>query len=187
MQTAGIPSKACVPAALISDMEKVSKFLKDKYGYDVGAYTNFPASEENTKFLTRVDWNITDRHRLSLRYNNTKNVVWNTPNGSSSDTGMRLSHSRIEPKSMAFANSMYSMENKVQSWAADVNSRFSDRISNQLLFTYTSIEDVRDSNSSPFPFIDIMTGKDEEGKQLMESYMRVCRGVCGTDTVGEAF
>lgn len=160
-----------VSRTLKSDMEKVSKFLKDKYGYDSGSYTNFPASEENTKFLTRIDWNITDRHRLSLRYNNTKNVAWNAPNGSSSDTGMRLSDSRIGPKSMAFANSMYSMENKVQSWTADVNSRFSDRISNQLLFTYTSIEDVRGSNSSPFPFIDIMAGKEEEGKQLMEPYM----------------
>ena len=40
---------------------------------------------------------------------------------------------------MAFANSMYSMDNKVQSWAADLNSRFTDKISNQLLFTYTNI------------------------------------------------
>lgn len=161
-----------VSRTLKSDMEKVSKHLKDKYGYDTGSYTNFPADEENTKLLARIDWNITDRHRLSLRYNNTKNVAWNGPNGSSSDTGYRLNGTyRVGPQSMAFANSMYSMENKVQSWAADLNSRFTDKISNQLLFTYTDIQDMRGSNSSPFPFIDIMAGKDKDGNQILEPYM----------------
>lgn len=160
-----------VSRTLKSDMEKVYNHLKDKYGYDAGSYTGFPADEENTKLLARIDWNITDRHRLSLRYNNTKNTAWNAPNGNSSDTGFRLSDNRVGPNSMSFANSMYSMDNKVQSWAADLNSRFTDKISNQLLFTYTSIEDVRGTNSSPFPFIDIMAGKDEDGKQLMESYI----------------
>ena len=63
------------------------------------------------------------------------------------------------------------MDNKVQSWAADLNSRFTDKISNQLLFTYTNIEDMRGTNSSPFPFIDIMAGKDENGNQILEPYM----------------
>jgi len=161
-----------VSRTLKSDMEKVSKHLKDKYGYDTGSYTSFPADEENTKLLARIDWNITDRHRLSLRYNNTKNVAWNGPNGNSSDTGLRLNGTfRVGTQSMAFANSMYSMENKVQSWAADLNSRFTDKISNQLLFTYTDIQDMRGSNSSPFPFIDIMAGKDKDGNQILEPYM----------------
>lgn len=161
-----------VSRTLKSDMEKVYNHLKDKYGYDAGSYTNFPADEENTKLLARIDWNITDRHRLSLRYNNTKNTAWNAPNGNSSDTGYRLNNTyRVGTQSMAFANSMYSMDNKVQSWAADLNSRFTDKISNQLLFTYTNIEDMRGTNSSPFPFIDIMAGKDENGNQILEPYM----------------
>lgn len=72
---------------------------------------------------------------------------------------------------MAFANSMYSMENKVQSWAADLNSRFGSNLSNQLLFTYTDIQDMRGSNSSPFPFIDILAGRDESGNQIIEPYI----------------
>ena len=168
----GEEAKGMVSRTLKSDMEKVYNHLKDKYGYDAGSYTNFPADEENTKLLARIDWNITDRHRLSLRYNNTKNTAWNAPNGNSSDTGYRLNNTyRVGTQSMAFANSMYSMDNKVQSWAADLNSRFTDKISNQLLFTYTNIEDMRGTNSSPFPFIDIMAGKDENGNQILEPYM----------------
>ena len=48
------------------------------------------------------------------------------------------------------------MENKINSISADLNSRFGKNISNQLLVTYTNIKDMRGSNSSPFPFIDIM-------------------------------
>ena len=158
----------------LSDMQKVSDFLRDKYGYDTGSATNFPADEKNLKLLGRIDWNITNGHKLSVRYNYTKNTAWNAPNAISMDggSGSRLYNtSRVGYQSMSFANSMYSQDNKVSSVSADLNSRFSDKISNQLLFTYTDIEDMRGTNSSPFPFIDILAGKDAEGNQIMEPYM----------------
>lgn len=158
----------------LSDMQKVSDFLRDKYGYDTGSATNFPADEKNLKLLGRIDWNITNGHKLSVRYNYTKNTAWNAPNANSMDggSGSRLYNtSRVGYQSMSFANSMYSQDNKVSSVSADLNSRFSDKISNQLLFTYTDIEDMRGTNSSPFPFIDILAGKDAEGNQIMEPYM----------------
>lgn len=158
----------------LSDMQKVSDFLRDKYGYDTGSATNFPADEKNLKLLGRIDWNITNGHKLSVRYNYTKNTAWNAPNANSMDggSGSRLYNtSRVGYQSMSFANSMYSQDNKVSSVSADLNSRFSDKISNQLLFTYTDIEDMRGTNSSPFSFIDILAGKDAEGNQIMEPYM----------------
>lgn len=133
--------------------------MMQRYGYDTGSFTDFPADESNLKLLGRIDWNITDNHRLAVRYNYTKNTAWNAVNGNSSDTGYRLRNmDRLSQYSMSFANSMYSMDNKVSTVSADLNSRFGNKISNQLLFTYTNIDDVRGSNSSPFPFIDIMGG-----------------------------
>ena len=156
----------------MSDMQRVSDFVRSKYGYDPGSYTDYPADESNYRILGRLDWNISDAHHLSLRYNHTKNLTWFGPNGNSSDTGYRLNGTyRVGNQSMAFANSMYSMENKVQSVAADLHSRFGEKISNQLLFTYTNIRDMRSTNSSEFPFIDIMAGQDADGKQIMEPYM----------------
>ena len=143
----------------IADMQRVRDFMMEKYGYDTGSFTNFPADEDNLKLLARIDWNITNNHHLAVRYNYTKNTAWNPVNGNSSDTGYRLRNmNRMSQYSMAFANTMYSMENKVSTVSADLNSRFGNNISNQLLFTYSNIEDVRGSNSSPFPFIDIMGG-----------------------------
>ena len=156
------------------DMQKVANHLREKYGYDPGSYTDFPADETNLKLLGRIDWNINDKHKLAVRYNYTKNTAWNAPNGNSGDFkgGGRLNGTyRVGSMSMAFANSMYSMDNKVSSVSADLNSRFSDNISNQLLFTYTDIQDIRGSNSDVFPFIDIMAGKNPDGTQIMEPYM----------------
>ena len=157
--------------AKISDMERVRKHLIDNYGYDPGSYTNYPGDESNMKLLARIDWNINNRHKLSVRYNYTKNEAWNATNASSSDTGERTSQSRVSQYGMAFSNSLYSMDNIIHSFSGELNSRFSDKISNQLLFTYTKIEDMRGSSSSPFPFIDILNGRDATGKPIIEPYI----------------
>ena len=137
------------------DLEAVSNYVRNKYGYDTGSWTSFPADESNYKLMARLDWNITDRHHLALRYNFTKNNVWNSPNATSMDGGTRMSGGRMSQYSMSFANSMYSMQNKVHSWSLDLNSRLTDNLSNQLLATISKLDDIRGTNSSEFPFIDI--------------------------------
>ena len=145
-----------VSRATVADLQKVSDHLKSKYGYDTGSFSNFPADESNYKFLARLDWNINDMHKVALRYNFTKNRAWNAPNASSMDGGARMSGGRTSQYAMSYANSMYAMDNLVHSFSLDLNSRFSDKISNQLLATFSKLDDVRASNSEDFPFIDIL-------------------------------
>jgi len=140
----------------LSDLQRVSDYVKSKYGYDTGSYTDFPANEKNMKILARLDWNISNKHKLALRYNYTQNNVWNSPNGSSMDGGTRMSGSRMSQYSMSFANAMYSMKNIVSTWSLDLNSRLSDNLSNQFLATFSKLDDVRGTNSEEFPFIDIL-------------------------------
>ncbi|MDD4439783.1 MAG: TonB-dependent receptor, partial [Tissierellia bacterium] len=116
-----------------SDLKRVSDFVRSEYGYETGSYTNFPADESNDKLLARLDWNITNKHRLALRYNYTKNLRWSSPNASSMDGGTRMTEARMSQASMSFANSMYSQDNLVHSFSFDLNSRLSDNLSNQLL------------------------------------------------------
>ena len=140
-------------------MQRVRDFMISNYGYDPGSFTDFPADEDNLKLLARIDWNITDNHHLAVRYNYTKNTAWNSTSGSSCDTGYRLyDMNRFSQYSMAFSNSLYSQNNSISTISADLNSRFGNNISNQLLFTYTDIDEKRGSDSKPFPFIDIMNG-----------------------------
>ena len=145
-----------ISRATVADLQKVSDHLKSKYGYDTGSFSNFPADESNYKLLARVDWNINDMHKVALRYNFTKNRAWNAPNASSMDGGTRMSGGRTSQYAMSYANSMYAMDNLVHSFSLDLNSRFSDKISNQLLATYSKLDDVRATESDDFPFIDIL-------------------------------
>jgi hypothetical protein len=155
-----------------ADLKRVSDFVKSKYGYDTGSWTSFPANEDNTKILARIDWNINDKHKLALRYNYTLNNSWNSPNGTSMDGGTRMSGSRMSQYSMSFANSMYSNRNSVATWSLDLNSRLSDNLSNQFLATYSKVENpVRGTNSAEFPFIDILDGDLHEDGIGTNNYM----------------
>lgn len=151
-------AEASLSYATVADMQKVSAFVKEKYGYDTGSFTSFPADESNMKLLARIDWNINPKNHLALRYNFTKNVSWSAPNASSMDGGTRSAYARMSLYSMSYANSMYSMDNLVHSLSLDLNSRITDNLSNQFLATFSKLDDVRGTNSSEFPFIDIMDG-----------------------------
>ena len=148
----------------LEDLQKVSEFVKEKYGYDTGSWTDYPANESNMKLLARVDWNINDNHKLAVRYNYTLNQGWNNTNGSSMDGGTRSAYSRLSQYSMAYANSLYSMDNLASTVSVDLNSRLSDNLSNQFLATYSKLDDMRGTNSADFPFIDI---RNDDGSVVM--------------------
>ena len=145
-----------ISRATVADLQAVSNHLKQNYGYDTGSFTSFPADESNYKLLARLDWNINEMHKVALRYNYTKNRAWNAPNASSMDGGTRMSGGRTSQYAMSYANSMYAMDNLVHSLSLDLNSRLSDKISNQLLATFSKLDDVRATESADFPFIDIL-------------------------------
>ena len=149
---------AYISRTTVDDLTTISNFVKEKYGYDTGSFTDFPADESNQKILARLDWNIADNHHLAVRYNYTLNKAWNSLNASSSDCETRTVYARMSEYSMSFANSMYSMDNIVHSVSLDLNSRINDNLSNQLLATFSKLDDVRGTNSSVFPFIDILDG-----------------------------
>lgn len=168
----GISDGKTTSRASVADMEKVRNHLINNYGYDPGSYTDFPGDESNVKLLARIDWNINAKNKLNFRYNYTKNQAWNATNGNSTDGGARNSSmNRISKDGMAFSNSLYSQDNIVNSFSGELNTRLTDKMSNQLLVTYTKIDDVRGSNSDKFPFIDILIGRDANSVPIIEPYI----------------
>ena len=155
---------AYISRTKLEDLQKVSEFVMKKYGYDTGSWTDYPATESNMKLLARLDWNINDNHKLALRYNYTLNQGWNSTNGSSMDGGSRSGFSRLSQYGMAYANSLYSMDNLVSTVSLDLNSRLSDNLSNQFLATFSKLDDMRGTNSEDFPFIDI---RNDDGSSVL--------------------
>ena len=155
----GADNKTYTSRTTLEDMQMISQFVKNKYGYDTGSPTDYTGGIVNNKYLARLDWNINQNHHLAVRFNHTNNSRWTPPSATSRDVG-GLSASCVGISSMAFANSFYNQENKVTTFSGDLNSRFGQNISNQLLVTYSNIDDPRSSDSQIFPMVDIMKDGD---------------------------
>ena len=142
-----------------ADLSSFSSLLKSKYGYETGAYENYGSfATKNHKILARIDWNINRDNKFSLRYNTVKNTNDQLINASSAPSP-RSSYSRVGKDAMSFQNSNYGFENTVNSIAAELRTNFGEgQYSNQILGTFTHIQDKRTSNSDIFPFIDIYDG-----------------------------
>ncbi|MBR5081635.1 MAG: TonB-dependent receptor [Bacteroidales bacterium] len=149
-------------AASAEVLDQIYDKLMNDYGYDPGSYTDYPGGNNNLKLLARIDWNINDNNKLMFRFNKTGNTQWNAPNGNSCDDNFRnRAYYRSGENAFPFSYNMYSMRNDVMSFATELNSRFSTQVSNQFIFTYSDIQDVRGSNSKLFPHIDIMSGYED--------------------------
>ena len=97
----GADSKTYTSRTLLSDMQMISQFVKDKYGYDTGSADSYPGGITNNKWLGRLDWNITNNHHLAVRFNHTNNSRYATPSATSRDAG-GLSAACVGISSMAF-------------------------------------------------------------------------------------
>jgi hypothetical protein len=143
----------------VTDLETMSQFLSDTYGYEAGSYKDFGNfGSENYKILGKLDWNINKHNKFSVRYNYVKSTNDQQVNATSAP-GTRSTFGRIGEKSMAFSNANYGFLNTVGSLSGELNSVW-NKSANKFLFTYTKIKDTRNSNSSPFPFVDIYEGGD---------------------------
>lgn len=146
-----------VPA---SQLDFVRESLSQLYGYEAGPYENYSFASEQERFNARLDWNINDNHKVSLRYNNYTAFTDVPTNGNSvryiSTRYRNTSRTGIE--AMNFRNANYTNDRKVQSWVAEVNSRIGVNMSNQINVGYTSITDPKRGipGGQDFPFIEVM-------------------------------
>jgi hypothetical protein len=137
----------------------IRNYLKSKYGYETGEFDNYSLKNGNTKILGRIDWNINKNHRFNVRYNQVEGGEPFAPSGSI--TGLALSgvppNARALQTAMWFRNSNYFQGANFYSIAAELNSTFGKRFTNTLRGTYTLQDDSRTSESSIFPFVDILS------------------------------
>lgn len=157
-----------ITSVLESDLIAVRNHLINRWGYDPGRYQGYAneAEQNGDKLLARLDWNISDRHKLAVRYNILDANSMQVANASSGPYP-RSSWGRVSDRAMTFENGNYGFNNKVQSVAAELNSNFSSKLSNKFLFTYSKIQDTRSTPSDQlFPFVDIWNGSATGGNYI---------------------
>jgi hypothetical protein len=165
-----------------AQLKQVSDYLKTK-GYETGSYTDYPAfGIENHKILAKIDWNINNANKLTLKYSDfvgTEDQLLNAtsvPNGGGfklTPTGSalsRLPNERFSAKSMGYANSNYSFKNITRTGTLELNSRITNNLSNQVLLAVTKNKATRDYPGALFPTIDIFEGGNNVISAGMDPY-----------------
>lgn len=139
-----------------AQMEDLSNFMLNTFNYKTGPWENFDGLSTSTKFLTRLDWNINDDHKLTLRY---------VQNDSSSDilvsnsNSLGLGNRTSQANSMSFKNSGYLQKDNTRSIVLELTSRLSSKWSNNFIGGYDfQNEDRGLQGGGVFPTIDIRNG-----------------------------
>jgi hypothetical protein len=142
-----------VTRVLSSDLDGLSKFLKDKYGYETGPYQGYDHTTSATKFLTKLDWNINDKNKFSLRYNHLDSSTDVLASGSSS---LGFGGRNFNLNALNFQNSNYIINENIRSIIGELNSRISNGVTNNFIIGYTYQDESRGSRGSFFPMVDIL-------------------------------
>lgn len=148
------PISGNISRVKVAELDALSTFIKTKLNYDPGPYQGYPFVTKSDKAVARIDWNINDKHKLSIRGNmllSKRDVGASSSNSTSGNRG----NSNV---SMMFGNSAYEINNNIYGVIAQLNSRFSNKISNELTFGYTANRDFRGVKGGAFPMVDIQDG-----------------------------
>ncbi|MBX3044336.1 MAG: TonB-dependent receptor [Candidatus Kapabacteria bacterium] len=144
-----------VTRVLRSDLDQLSSFLKQNFGYETGAYEGYDFGTPALRFILRLDYNLDEKNKFSLRYNhlNSKSDIL-LSNSSSLGFGTR----RTTINSLNFQNSNYAILENIRSIIGEWNSVVNDNMTNNLIVGYRFHDESREAPGSLFPFVDILDG-----------------------------
>ena len=128
-----------VGKATRTDLNTLTNFLINKYGYDPGTYEGANNTLDGQKVFARIDWNISPKHVFTARYQYTKGTSV-TP-GVPTTTGLTFSNAGIDFPSIT------------NTAAVELKSNFSSKTSNDLIVGLTFVRDKRSPMGSNFPYV----------------------------------
>ena len=143
----------------VADMDMISSYLKDTYGYITGPYQGYSQESPGKKFLARVDWNINNNNKFNVRYSYQASKSPNYPSTSTSPFSNIYpgGGDRQKMDAMWYQNSGYYQQNNFSSWSGELNSTlFGGKVLNTLRGTYSYQNEPRSTNGKTFPFVDIL-------------------------------
>jgi hypothetical protein len=142
-----------VTRVLASDLNNLRNYLRNNFGYETGPYQDYDHSTVATKILAKVDYNINDKNKLSVRYNHLDSSTDVLASGSSS-LGFGGRNGNLN--ALNFQNSNYIIFENIRSIVGELNTRINTNMTNNLIVGYTYQDESRGSRGDFFPMVDIL-------------------------------
>lgn len=127
--------------ASIADLDNLRNHIINNYGYDPGTFGDTKGALEGTKLFAKLDFNISNEHKLTLRHQYTKAEQFNRFAGNS--------------RTINFSNNGIFFPSTTNSSALELNSVFGTSYSNNLILSYVRVRDNRKWLGEPFPYVII--------------------------------
>jgi len=128
-----------------NDINSLLTKLRDEFGYDPGTFENNEASLDRNFILAKIDYNLSQNHKISLRYsyNDIENLE-------ARNSGTR---------NINFENGSEFFPSTTHTFGGEWNGIFGSRFSNNLKFGFTRVRDDRNGFGDPFPNVRIQDGQ----------------------------
>jgi carboxypeptidase family protein len=153
----GLPTdtvQGSVTRVLASDLDSLSRYLRNNFNYETGPYQGYDFKVPSTRFIARLDYNVNDRNKVSLRYNllnSSSDILL------SNSTSLGFGNRRSSLDALNFANSNYAILENIRSVVGEWNSSLGGKMSNNLIVGYNSSDESRKNNGPPwFPEVEIL-------------------------------
>lgn len=127
------------------DLNNLRQSLIDRYNYDPGTFGDVTDNLDGVSLFGKLDINLNDNNRLTLRHSYTKAESLNRNAGNS--------------RNINFSNNGVFFPSVTNSSALELNSTFGEnKFSNNLIIGYTSVRDDRDPIGGDFPYLLLADG-----------------------------
>jgi len=124
-----------IPRITSAAVETFRAAAQSRYGYDTGSFVSVAPPVQDEKYLAKIDWNITDNHRLAVTYQETQGTSFNGSTSSAFINGGSTSVPRL-----ALESSQYLKDERLTTWNAQLNSQWTDAFSTELRIGYKETE-----------------------------------------------
>jgi hypothetical protein len=147
--TKSITPLSAVPGTSSSDitLDEINRVLaviqRVAPSYDPGNYLEMNDELNSRKILAKINWNISDKHKLTIRHSYT--------------FGENIDNSRSRTSLRFYNNGQY-FPTTTNSTGIELNSIFNSNMSNRFMLGYTRVRDDRDPLGSPFSTVLVHLG-----------------------------
>jgi outer membrane receptor protein involved in Fe transport len=138
---------------LASDLDALSSFLNSNFQYDTGPYADYSDETPAPRFLVKLNYNLNDRNKISVRYNQLDSM---TDVLASTSSSLGFGGRNGNTNALNFQNSNYQILEDIRSVIGEWNSVIGPDKANTLIAGYTYQDESRASRGEFFPMVDIL-------------------------------